>query len=513
MLYKAPEILFGDQCFGAQADVWSLGLVFCEMAGCSFHWQLKCNRYTTVDYMVATFQQLGTPDLTGLPHWPAEPPQFKRKGWPARVGGCIGNYGIALLDGLLEWMPSRRIRLVEASRHRYFQPELFALGGEPWIRGLAPTESFGPVFEGARHPWNVRVGQCAPEVLAWLQADPALIAGSAQHDAMDVDFCASRKNAKSEEARKFIVAGAIGSCSSTSMCSLDLDKPLPCMRVIAWHAAFCEANDHSLVDMGAAARQAIGRLPLADRGTNGEHFMDTVFSDWFLTCGELCIMNAGVASGPGAASSAGPAATAAPGPGAASSAPAAWEEAFHQDGGASILHMGLTLFGRRDVRFVQGDNLPDVAVRNTPGTVYFGGVTGAWHQVHHQASEPAELLHLPTLGACSATVMLRTALFPHNRARMRNTTPSPVCVFNALSKSFLTSCGRGDWRLPSLSECEQALEALPPAPLARAAKKESSAVAKAAKKDSSAAAKQKHAVRGRSRSRGPVRGPDKSRRP
>ena len=142
--------------------------------------------------------------------------------------------------------------------------------------------------------------------------------------------------------------------------------------------------------------------------------------------------------------------------------PGAWEEPLHQDGGASILHMGLTVYGRRDVRFVQGPGLADVAVRNVPGTVYFGQVTGAEHQVHHRAaSSQAELLQLPGLGQCSVTVMLRTALFPYNRARMRNTTPSPVVVFHALAKSFRESCARGNWRLPSLVECKAALLNVP----------------------------------------------------
>jgi hypothetical protein len=484
LIYRAPEILFGDQSFGLAVDVWSLGLVLAEMAGSKFHQNLKAQRYTTVDYMVATFEQLGTPDFVGLPLWPPTQPQFKRKAWPANVASCLGNAGLALLDGLLEWKPLQRLTLPGAARHRYFQTELFALGGEPWNRGFVPQQAFGPEFQGARHPWNVRVGQCAPEVLRWLQADPTFVEGSDPFKNLELDFGADRKNAKSEEAKKFILAGAVGDCSSSAMCGLLLHKPLPCRRVLAWHGAFCKANDHTLVALGAAARVAVGRLPLEDRQRNGEHFLTTPVSEWFLTCGELSILNAGEASGPNATAS-----------GASSResadtcvASGLWEEPQHQDGGASILHMGITIFGRRDVRFIQGKDLPDVAVRNIPGSIYFGQVTGAKHQVHHQPSDAADLWHLPEFGPCSVTVMLRTALFPHNRSRMRNTTPSPQCVFEALSKSFMASCGRGEWRLPTLHECEQAFAALPPPPKAKAKQAEPSR-------------------RARSRSRVRVRGP------
>jgi hypothetical protein len=254
-----------------------------------------------------------------------------------------------------------------------------------------------------------------------------------------MDFKAAGSNVKSEQGRKFILSGAVGSCSSGAMCGLSLDRPLPFRRLLAWHQAFLHVNSKAVAELGAAARAAIGRIPVADRGTNGQHVLDTPVHDWFLTCGELNISNAGSVASSQEAS----------GP---------WEEPLHQDGGASILHMGLTVYGRRDVRFVQGPGLADVAVRNVPGTVYLGQVTGAEHQVHHRvASCPSELLHLPSFGQTSVTVMLRTALFPFNRARMRNTTPSPVVVFQALARSFRESCARGVWRFPSLAECETAL--------------------------------------------------------
>jgi hypothetical protein len=74
-------------------------------------------------------------------------------------------------------------------------------------------------------------------------------------------------------------------------------------------------------------------------------------------------------------------------------------------------------------------------------------------QVHHQKSPQAELFDLGGLGLCSSTVMIRTGLFPHNRARLRNATPSPLGFFKELAAAFAHSLSSSQWRLPSLAEC------------------------------------------------------------
>ena len=130
-----------------------------------------------------------------------------------------------------------------------------------------------------------------------------------------------------------------------------------------------------------------------------------------------------------------------------------WREPLHQDGGASVIHMGLTLFGRRDLRLLQGGTLPDVVLHLRAGSVYVGQLTGAEHQVLHCAADGHELLHVPPVGAYAVTVMFRTALFPYNRARLRNTTPSPSVVFERLVQHFRHSFSSDVFRLPTLAEC------------------------------------------------------------
>ena len=97
-------------------------------------------------------------------------------------------------------------------------------------------------------------------------------------------------------------------------------------------------------------------------------------------------------------------------------------------------------------------------LENELGTVYLGLLTGPKHQVRHIPAVDGELLAVPRLGALSVTVMMRTALFPHDRSRLRNTTPSPVPVFRTMIRAFLQSNTASSFRLPTLSECTAALD-------------------------------------------------------
>jgi hypothetical protein len=64
---------------------------------------------------------------------------------------------------------------------------------------------------------------------------------------------------------------------------------------------------------------------------NAEHFLSTPMKHWLLSCGELCVSN-------GSDKDFG-----------------FWSEPRHQDGGMSVLHMGLTLYGNRALVFDQGE--------------------------------------------------------------------------------------------------------------------------------------------------------------
>ena len=99
--WRAPEILFGDEKFDFSVDVWSLGLVFCELAGSRFH----MGHASKAQYLKALCGQLGSPDGTAvakLSGYPASGvPSTGRKAWPARTFTMVGSSGYELLDKML----------------------------------------------------------------------------------------------------------------------------------------------------------------------------------------------------------------------------------------------------------------------------------------------------------------------------------------------------------------------------------------------------------------------------
>ena len=95
---------------------------------------------------------------------------------------------------------------------------------------------------------------------------------------------------------------------------------------------------------------------------------------------------------------------------------------WHTDGGTSLLHGGLTIFGGREVR-VEGDD-GCISLFQKPGSFYVGNLCALNHNVYHGARSE---------GCCGAgaeqvqiCVMLRTDVFRAARARKLNSTPGPA---------------------------------------------------------------------------------------
>ena len=124
-------------------------------------------------------------------------------------------------------------------------------------------------------------------------------------------------------------------------------------------------------------------------------------------------------------------------------------------GGASILHMGVTFYGRRTLRCFKGSADPgEVEFSFVPGSVYLWTGTGAEHQVRHQPPRGPREVHL----GHSVTCMLRTTLFPYERSRTMRGVPNPPELFYALASSFMGSLRDECWRLPTLEECTGAMD-------------------------------------------------------
>ena len=102
-------------------------------------------------------------------------------------------------------------------------------------------------------------------------------AGFAGIRSIGVDFAAAHAYAKSEDGRKFIMAGALGECGSSGMCGLSLRRALPLPRLQAWRLALLEVNAAAFAALQASAVAALERLTPEELGKNGRQFLDVVF--------------------------------------------------------------------------------------------------------------------------------------------------------------------------------------------------------------------------------------------
>lgn len=425
--YRAPEVQFGDLNFDYKVDIWSLGTVLAEMAGETYHMVQADENIedgSATVYREALLQQFGMPEAScrvGWTLWGSDAAGGERKLWPPSVRKLLGCMGELLLDALLDWDPKLRPTARGATEHTYFYPCRFGLGGctasQPsFHRGFEPSRKIVP-YAGIRHPWNLLTGTMGVETLAWLRLDLA------DTEPLDIDFKAHRHDVKSEAGRKFIMSGRmVTDPASQTMCTLSLAKLLPLPRLRAWFAAFQDANAEALGVLSRNARTAAANCEVEGQDKNRTHFMESPLASWFGSAAELCIVKAD----------------------------GCWQEPKHQDGGASVLHIGITLFGKRRLTCEQPGG-EDVVLDNIPGTVYLGGLTGPTHAVRHLPSPADELLSK----SMSVSVMLRTTLFKWTQSRVRGTTPHPVQFFHAISASFLDSLAGVSWCLPSLEACVQ----------------------------------------------------------
>ena len=385
--------------------------------------------------MAAWFQQLGAPScpaLTSLPDFPRTStlPQTVRQAWPPRVRQALGAAGEVVLNDLLTYDPGVRLTTHGARDSNFSHPEQFQLGGGLGVV-RAPIRPLTP-YSGRRHAWNYCAGELPPDALEYLRGDPDLVAHISKvaflspSEARCQAAALQKKGLRYEQGRKELLALTVGHATGSAMCGLQL-QPCRFRRLHAFRNAFMRVNETALAAMDASARGLVQKIPVAERGLNGTHFLRTPLDELMLSCAELhSTWGGSVEAG-------------------------FWEEPQHQDGAGSAMHMALTLWGRRVCRAKQGLGVPEVSIRNVPGTVYMGQLSGPEHQVTHQEAPSHEYFHMPA-GALSVSVMFRSALFPHCRSRLRGTTPSPWPVFERIVQAFRETMSREALLLPSLKE-------------------------------------------------------------
>ena len=291
--------------------------------------------------------------------------------------------------------------------------------------------------------------------MANLLEDPGLRLGTYDFEAWEgmlqfKNIGGKGKAFRIEEGRKLLLAGAMGECGSKHMCGQKLARSFPLPRATDVIMAFVTVNKPLFADIFARARAQLRRMGEGlTTHVNIKQFLEEPFERMLFTSGELHVAEPGDRER------------------------GFWEEACHKDGAGSLLHLSLTVFGRRDVRCEQSSDasdsagLSDVLISCHPGTLYFGAMTGPKHQVRHTEAAPHELWKDPRPeedrpkavsggpGEYAVTIQARTGLFAHCRAHQRNTSPAPWDGFKVIVENIREGMARMPFRLPTMEEVDR----------------------------------------------------------
>ena len=325
----------------------------------------------------------------------------------------LGWIGIDLLTRLTAWSASDRPTSASCQRHPFVD-----VGN---LHGVGD----GAALVGRRHSWRFLSGYMEAEVLCWLRAEAEQGLPGWKSNAM------TSERFPNTTSTKYVLAGRVSDqCFSKSLNNLDVSETLPAPRLCAFVRAFTAVNEPLVIQMVAKIQAKLERLVFEgeDIGANGSFVLEKSVFKWFLVAAEIHIIEG----------------------------PRGIVEDRHVDGAAGSLTMGITLFGRRDLRIwprAKADeeregvvDEPSHVAGLAPGSVYMGTLAGPEHQAAHADVQDSLLC------GHSVTLIVRTSLFPYNQSRRMSQMANPAVTFKAVMGEVVASLAN-DWRLPVLSEC------------------------------------------------------------
>ncbi len=110
------------------------------------------------------------------------------------------------------------------------------------------------------------------------------------------------------------------------------------------------------------------------------------------------------------------------------------EDGWHTDGGASLLHAAVTVFGSRTLQ-VKPEDVDVISLPQRPGSFYVGNLCALSHNVVHGEHAAGSYGGGPPSEQVQIAVMLRTDVFRAARARTINATPGPAELFEIVNSA------------------------------------------------------------------------------
>ena len=125
------------------------------------------------------------------------------------------------------------------------------------------------------------------------------------------------------------------------------------------------------------------------------------------------------------------------------------QDGWHTDGGASLLHGALTVFGSRTL-LVKSEGRGCISLPQKPGSFYVGNLCALEHNVEHCAESAGCYGEGPPSKQVQIVVMLRSDVFRVARARTINAMPGPAELFIVVNTEAAKHLADHPFRLPDL---------------------------------------------------------------
>ena len=291
----------------------------------------------------------------------------------------------------------------------------------------------GTVFEGRHARFALLRGCLDPATLQWLRRDPDFPSGPEELKTRYRWQDASEKAKAYTNEYKVQVMGHTRDCArprgrSLECNGLEASVPAP-QRTRQWVQAFKRVNAVALDTLQSYLVEELGKLSEAEMGKNGQQLRDVHPAEWLFHFWMPQPMQTG----------------------------AGRLDKKHVDGGASIVHLSLSLFGTRKLLFwEEGVAQPHVMILRE-GDVYISSPAAFEHQVLHQ-DDPAsgeELLQFGGMGLVKLAIQLRCDTFALNRGR--SPPASPKHALKAASEAVQRWLLKVPLALPTLEEAQAEL--------------------------------------------------------
>jgi len=314
---------------------------------------------------------------------------------------------------LLRFQPSERRSAASAIQHLFLNP---------WPDLSRPVSmTMGKIGMG-----TIAQGDLAPELLQYLQDDPTLAMSSTSKRKRNSSV------SKNEDAlglkREFV--GYIDANNPPKCRCLNGDAdlaPIESKRLANFAKALRRRWKAWLEQLTERVRLAIDResLPEEHWKDNGNQFMEESFADNAFAYASVQWMRRGER-----------------------------QDGWHTDGGASLLHAALTIFGSRTLQVKLRDAIDGadriIELPQRPGSFYIGNLCALEHNVVHGA-ESVGCYKPVGQPEWQIAVMLRTDVFRAARSRSINCTPGPTEVFAIVNRETAMHLAEQPLQLPDLT--------------------------------------------------------------